>query len=116
MLCNRSRTKTSIAPFVSPATRLVASDSNTTKRPSPLMAGQRLAPSACPPPLVTLTRSVVPLCRLRMKMSLALFVSPGTRFDESEAKATRFPSDDTAAGDPGMAAKESAAWRAAPVA
>ena len=113
---SRSRTKTSISPLVSPGTRLLASDSNTTKRPSPLMAGKRLAPLACPPSLATLTRSVAPLLRLRTKMSLAELVSPGTRFDESDAKATRFPSDDTAAGDSGMGANESAPWRLAPVA
>src|SRR5438067_7265110 len=107
----RSRTKTSISLLVSPGTRLGASDSKTTNRPSPLMAGQRLAPLACAPPAPTLTRSVVPLCRLRMKMSEALLVSPGTRLDESEAKATRFPSDDTAAGEPGSGANESGPWK-----
>src|SRR5581483_896935 len=110
-LLSRSRTKTSISLLVSPGTRLEASDSKTTNRPSALMAGQRLAPLACAPPSPTDTRSVVPLCRLRMKLSGALLVSPGTRFDESEEKATRLPSPDTAAGEPGSGAKESGPWK-----
>lgn len=40
-----SRTNTSLTPFVSLATRLLAEDRNVTKRPSALIAGEILAPS-----------------------------------------------------------------------
>src|SRR5207253_196192 len=86
---SRSRTKTSISPLVSPGTRLLASDSNTTKRPSPLMAGKRLAPLACPPSLATLTRPVAPLPRLRTKMSLAEVVGRRLEVDEDPVAAHR---------------------------
>ena len=49
-------------------------------------------------------------------MSLALFVSPGTRLDESEVKATSFPSDVTDAGAWGAGEKESAPCWLEPVA
>ncbi len=41
-----SRKKTSGTPLLSPATRLVASEANTTKRPLAVIEGVRLAPSA----------------------------------------------------------------------
>jgi len=41
-----SRTKTSAKPFVSPFTRFVADEINVTKRPSALIAGEILFPSA----------------------------------------------------------------------
>src|SRR6185295_7138674 len=39
------------------------------------------SPSACTPPVDTLTRSVARVCRSRTKTSPNPFVSPGTRFD-----------------------------------
>src|SRR4051812_45234838 len=53
---SRSRRNTSATPLVSSATRLVASDENTTKRPSALIDGSRLAPLASAPVVDTLTR------------------------------------------------------------
>jgi hypothetical protein len=47
----RSWTNTSLWPFVSPVTRLVAEDSNTTQRPSALIAGPR--PAMNTPPLLS---------------------------------------------------------------
>src|SRR5437764_14043 len=55
----RSRTNTSVAPFVSPTTRLVAALSKATKRPSAERAELKLAPLPSVPPEATLTRSVV---------------------------------------------------------
>src|SRR5690606_34511413 len=79
-LASRSNTNTSGWRFVSPGTRLVARDSNTTNRPSGLMVGAWLVPSACAPLLETDTRSVVPVARSRTKTSTRPLVSPGTRF------------------------------------
>jgi hypothetical protein len=89
---------TSDVPFVSPLTRLVASESKTTKRPSALIDGPAipltmpLSASLWRPALDTLTRSVVPSVRSRTKMSAFPFVSPGTRLSENEANATTRPS------------------------
>ncbi len=55
----RSRRKTSVAKLVSPETRLVASESKATSRPSPLSVGTRLFPLPWAPELETLTRVVV---------------------------------------------------------
>ena len=55
----RSYTKTSSAPLVSPATRLVAADWNATYRPSALIAGSQERPSPCVPSDATLTRSTI---------------------------------------------------------
>jgi hypothetical protein len=56
----RSRTNTSVAPFVSPGTRLVASDAKATSRPSALIEGYVLAPPVdSPPALVKLARLIV---------------------------------------------------------
>jgi hypothetical protein len=41
-----SRTNTSVTPFVSKSTRFIAEERNTTNRPSALMEGERLSPSA----------------------------------------------------------------------
>ena len=41
-----SRTNTSVTPFVSLSTRFIAEERNTTKRPSALMEGEILSPSA----------------------------------------------------------------------
>jgi hypothetical protein len=92
----RSWTKTSNAPFVSPRTRLLATDSNATKRPSALIAGDSLPPSAWVPSEATLTRVVVPLCRSWTKMSEQAkgqgLVSPGTRLEAVDQKAMKRPS------------------------
>src|SRR4051794_16778490 len=56
----RSHTNTSGAPLVSPATRLDAADSNTTKRPSADRSGFDDGPFASPPPAATLTRVTAP--------------------------------------------------------
>ena len=66
---SRSRTNTSYFPLVSPVTRLVAHEQKATYRPSALIEGVSDAPSACEPPVATLTRSVVPVRRSRTKMS-----------------------------------------------
>jgi hypothetical protein len=50
-------------PFVSFATRLVASLENATKRPSAEIDGSRLKSSAWAPDESTLTLSVVPVAR-----------------------------------------------------
>src|SRR5207247_3536100 len=54
----RSWTNTSYAPFVSPATRLLAVLWNATKRPSAERAGPALESFPWVPPEATLTRSV----------------------------------------------------------
>src|SRR5947208_4873223 len=92
---SRSRTNTSATPLVSPGTRLVASLSKATNRPSPERAGQNcsmLAAFACAPVESTLTRSVIPVIRSLTKTSKAWFVSPTTRSSASLAKATKRPS------------------------
>src|SRR2546425_12081955 len=53
-----SRTKTSPAPLVSPATRLLASAAKATNRPSALMDGVSLMPLPSLPSLATDTRVV----------------------------------------------------------
>ena len=59
MLVSRSCTKTSEVSLVSPATRFVASESKTTKRPFREIAGMLLSPSPWAPLERTLTRFVV---------------------------------------------------------
>ena len=80
----RSRTKTSLTSFESPATRFVADEENATNRPSVLIAGSKLSSLASAPALSTLTRVVSPVCRSLMKTSRAPFASPETRFEASE--------------------------------
>jgi hypothetical protein len=75
----RSRTNTSMNPFVSPTTRLVASDEKATS-PSAPTTGSQLPPSPSEPSVATLTRSVVPAWRSRTKTSKVALVSPATRF------------------------------------
>ena len=53
-----SRKKISAAPLVSPSTRLLASETNATKRPSALIAGRALAPLGSAPSSATETASV----------------------------------------------------------
>src|SRR2546428_83045 len=88
----RSRTKTSLTVFVSPPTRLVATELNATKRPLAEIDGTKLAPFSCAPWESTLTRLVLPALRSRTNTSLAPFVSPPTRLVAIELKATKRPS------------------------
>src|SRR5438128_2450321 len=92
----RSCTNTSVLPFVSPATRLVAVLWNATKRPSAERAGPALKPFPSVPPEATLTRSVVPVCRSWTNTSVAPFVSPATRLVASLWNATKRPSAESA--------------------
>src|SRR5262249_5821515 len=111
----RSRTKTSGHPFVSPATRLLAKLLNVTKRPSAEIPGavnERSLP--CVPSDATLTRIVrvppgsskTPLpsaSRSCTKVSSLPFVSPGTRLSHWLSKATKRPSAEIDGRlDPGM--------------
>src|SRR5205823_240898 len=85
----RSWTNTSVAPFVSPATRLLPVLWNATKRPSAERAGPALKP-------FTLTRSVVAVCRSWTNTSVVPFVSPATRLVASLWNATKRPSAERA--------------------
>jgi hypothetical protein len=57
------RTKMSQAAFVSPLTRFVEDDGNAMTAPLSLMAPVPLNALPCPPPVATLTRVVVVVCR-----------------------------------------------------
>src|SRR5438552_3772355 len=92
----RSRTNTSLAPFVSPPTRLLALDRNATKRPSAEIGAAKLSPLACAPWELTLTRVVLPVLRSRTKTSPTVFVSPPTRVVAVESKVTKRPSAEVA--------------------
>src|SRR5207244_1701178 len=98
----RSWTNTSVAPFVSPATRLVAKLTNATKRPSAESAGGKaklrrpLLPLPWVPSEATLTRSVVPVCRSWTNTSDTPLVSPATRSVAALSKATKRPSAERA--------------------
>ncbi len=81
----RSWTNTSVTPLVSPGTRLVASDLNTTKRPLPLIFGCELRPLPCVPSDATLTRSVRPVHSSCTNTSAVPLVSSGTRLVASES-------------------------------
>ena len=89
-----SRRKMSSWPLVSliPSTKSVAFETNTTKRPSPLIDGwvEKSLPGT--PLGVTLTHVVTPVATLRRKTSLALLVSLATRLVAADVKATRLPS------------------------
>src|SRR5439155_797933 len=85
------RTKTSTAPFVSPPTRFEANEPKATKRPSAEIDGPPLMSFPSMPAELTLTRVVVPVSRSRTKTSETPFVSPPTRFEASETKATKRP-------------------------
>ena len=89
---SRSRTNTSVLPFVSAGARLAADESKATKRPSSLNSGLVLMPSPCFPLLLRLTPSVLPLERSRTNTSTAPLVSPATRFAADESNATTTPS------------------------
>src|SRR5829696_7579311 len=89
----RSRTKTSEVLLVSFATRSEARDWKATKRPSDLMEGNPLSRFPCLPELLTLTRSVAPVCRSCTKASMKPLVSLATKFEASDSKATKRPSE-----------------------
>ena len=93
----------SLNPLVSPATRLEASESKATKRPSPLMAGRALLKFPWLPTLSTLTlvvatapgSSKIPsasVSRSRTNTSRKPLLSPGTRLEATDSKATKRPS------------------------
>src|SRR5437764_11795041 len=107
--------KMSTAPLLSapPPRRLLAADSNTTNRPSALIPGLKLPALAWVPSVATLTRSVWPEPRSRTKTSVTPLLSPATRFEESDSKATTLPSPDTAGGAVGAEAKPDASPPAA---
>jgi hypothetical protein len=84
----RSRTKTSATPLVSPATRFVASEVKTTKRPSALAPGSELWSLACAPAVETLTRVVMRPATSRTKTSATPLVSLATRLVADDWKAT----------------------------
>src|SRR5204863_3677806 len=87
----RSRTKTSRTWFVSPATRLDASETNATDRPSAEMDAPKLDPFPEPPPRDTVTSEVSPVARSRTKTSRRWFLSFPTRLPAEESNATRRP-------------------------
>src|SRR5918995_589429 len=80
----------SVALLVSPGVRFDAWEVNATYRPSLLIAGCWLSPLAERPTEV-LIRRVVPVCRSRMKMSVAWLVSPGVRLVACDRNATYRP-------------------------
>src|SRR5579859_323134 len=91
-LAARSRTKMSVAPLVSSATKFAASEAKLTNRPSALIFEPELRRLPCTPPAPTLIRVVMPATTSRKKMSVVALVSPVTRFVESESNATKRPS------------------------
>ncbi len=91
----RSYRNASRFPLVSPGTRFVACEMNSTRRPSWDSLGFSLAPLASAPPMPTLTRSVTPLARSNTNTSAVPFVSPVTRFEALDRYAMVEPSADT---------------------
>lgn len=95
-----SRINTSATPLLSPGTRFVASETNTTKRPSALIAGERLPPSASGPMSDPETSAVLgthpagaPSQVSRTKMwSMAVVVAAGV---ESGKTSAAFPTNAT---------------------
>src|SRR2546422_463512 len=92
----RSRANTSLAPFVSPPTRLLALDRNATNRPSAEIGAAKLSPLACAPWELTLTRLVLPVFRSRTTTSPTPFVSPCTSWAADDPKTTKRPSAEVA--------------------
>jgi hypothetical protein len=102
----RSRTKTSLAPPVSPGTTsfVPAGASNATKRPSALIAGRSVVPFGSPPTDRTEAAVVVPAGMSRTATSEALLPSPGIRLAAWPVpKAMTAPSAETS-GSPATAA------------
>ncbi|WP_088286768.1 hypothetical protein [Kineosporia sp. A_224] len=69
-----------------------ASERKATRWPSALTVASPDSASACAPAPDTLTRVVVPATTSRRNTSHVPFVSPGTRSDASDSKATYRPS------------------------
>src|SRR5262245_53567430 len=90
-----SWTKTSRKAFVSPATRFVEKLANAIQRPSEDITGRALQESPCAPDESTLARTVAPVQRSRTKTSVALFVSPATRFEAALWNAIQRPPEET---------------------
>ena len=88
VLLDKSRRKISLLLLVSPGTRLLASDVNTTNRPLSETEGEKELPVAPVPVAETETRVVVLVDKSRTKMSLLLLVSPGTRLVASDVNTT----------------------------
>ncbi len=88
----RSFTKTSITPFVSPATRLSARLSNATLVPSGEKNATKLPSPACSPAAFVETRVTAPVTRSLTKISYWPFVSPVTRLPAMLSNATFVPS------------------------
>ncbi len=88
----RSRTKKSAIPLWSFGTRFVEREKKATKRPLSEIAGNQMLPSFASAPVeLTLTRVVLPRFRSRTKTSARWFVSPRTRFEAKDEKATKRP-------------------------
>src|SRR6185295_11147542 len=88
----RSRTKKSARPLWSFGTRFVEREKKATKRPLSEIAGNQVLPSfASSPAELTPTRVVLPRFRSRTKTSGRWFVSPGTRLEAKDKKATKRP-------------------------
>src|SRR5215204_529711 len=96
VLVLRTRAYTSRLPLVSPATRLVASETKATTSPLPEIAGNRLCPLPPAPLELTDTRRVVPADRSRTKMSWTPLPSPLTRLEAADPNATCRPSSEIA--------------------
>nr|BFE73522.1 hypothetical protein GCM10020092_068230 [Actinoplanes digitatis] len=74
----------------------MAREMNATNLPSAEIDGLSLALLPCVPAEARLTRSVLPVCRSRTKMSEVRLVSPGTSVLDSDEKATYRPSAESA--------------------
>jgi hypothetical protein len=93
---SRSRTNTSRAWLVSPATRFVARLSKATSLPSREMRGFIEVSFEFPPEGVTLTHTIEEPVMSRTKMSARELLSFATRFDASLWKATKRPFPESA--------------------
>src|SRR6266496_815550 len=89
---DRSCTNTSENPFVSPLTRLSASEENVTYRPSAEILEDRSLPLLCTPLALTETSVVTFVAVSRTNISSVPFVSPLTRLLAFDTKATYRPS------------------------
>src|SRR5438874_2542920 len=92
----RSRTKTSLTPLVSFATRSDAALSNTSDRPSGVIVGLEEGPlPEWIPSVLTLTSLVVPCKVSRRNTSVVLLVSARAKLAATLSKATNWPLDET---------------------
>jgi hypothetical protein len=88
----RSNTKMSKRPLVSPGTRFDSQEWKATRRASALRDGEALCRSTPDGGWVVLIPSVVPVCRSWTNTSVVPLVSPGTRLEANDQKATKRPS------------------------